>query len=124
MEIKEGMYVRTTMGIGKVEEIVYLNNNEEDKRYFLDRSSVYQFDDDDILAEPSFCISDVIKEGDLVTINSEHCKDEVYRVINTSDNIIQVDCLGDGYMCLNGVDIKEVLTKEQFADRAYKVKHD
>lgn len=129
MEIKEGMYVRTTYGrIYKIEKIettkVYYSCNPpelqwQDRKFVYSKSGV---ECEDVFLKASHNIIDLIEVGDIVTLRSEYCEDEIYRVIYSDNGSIEVDCLGDGWMTINDDDIKQVLTKEQFAAMAYEVK--
>ena len=121
MKIKEGMYVRTTKGIGKIEQVIDTDDKYDKYRYIVDISKIYIFNDDDILTEPSFNILKVIKEGDIVTIKSKYCKDDVYKVDREGDIVIGLDCIGEGTMYVDASDIKQVLTKEQFESMSYKL---
>lgn len=65
MEIKKGMYVRTTYGIGKVDKV-----DEETCSVYME-TSLPIIDDsriayEDFIGEPSYQIIDVIKSGDIV----------------------------------------------------------
>ena len=137
-KLEIGMYVRTNDGY-----IAKLIKKNETWKYEFDGSVVYEFDsqiwDTDyadsyydetelfeseiecLTIEPSFNIMDLIREGDLVTLKGEICKDEVYRVIGVGEDTIQLDCFQDGYMCVTADDIKQVLTKEQFMRECYEI---
>lgn len=132
MKIEEGMYVRTTKGIGKVDETemfmdkyfqFHLDSNKG--RIHNVTSNTYWNSEEDIIEEPSEKIINLIKKGDLVELTSKYCEDEIYRVTSSVNGVIALDCLGDGYMtCDMDEDIKRVLTKEQYAAMSYEVKHD
>jgi len=65
---------------------------------------------------------ELIEVGDLVTLTTEICKDEVYRVNGVYKGIISVDCFQDGDMCIeDDNELKSIVTKEQFENMQYKV---
>ena len=71
-------------------------------------------------------IIDLIEVGDLVTLTSKYCENEVYRVIHifkdNNDTIIELDCFKDGTMFISkSEDIKSIVTREQFESMEYKV---
>lgn len=121
MKIKEGMYVRTTKGIGKVIKVIYFTDEDGDNyRYVLDISKIYIFNDDDIIGEPSYNVIDLIKEGDYV----DHCF--IQEIISVKDNVME--CMLDSdyefTSTIRNDEIETVLTSEQFEAMEYKVKHD
>ena len=123
MEIKEGMYVRTKDGELHKCAIIHIdNNNPLLNRFMNEWGNMIMFDKID--GEPSFDIIKLLKPGDLVTLTSEYCEDEIYRVIEAYDDMAVVDCFGDGYMNIYNHDVKSVVTKEQFEDMMYEVNHE
>lgn len=120
MKIEEGMRVRTKDdGIQKITKVTINGCFYRTCRAGFDYKT--SLNEEDIIGEPSFNIMDLIREGDLVTLKGEICKDEVYRVIGVGEDTIQLDCFQDGYMCVTADDIKQVLTKEQFMRECYEI---
>lgn len=119
MEIKEGMYVRTNNGyIGKVTEIVYIN---DEKRYSLDSTDVYLFADEDIVGEPSEHIIDLIEPGDYVNGKKVGYVDSCtgyFREFYYDDEDHEKE-YGNWLE-----EIETVVTKEQFTKCVYEVKHE
>lgn len=146
MEIKEGMYVRTNDGyIGKLLEIrecpsgaVHANTGQPVIEYIFDspmwdsRCTDGYYNDrilndveiGEITEEPSCKIIKLLRPDDIVTLISEYCKGDVYRVIEAYDDNVLVDCFEDGYMTIYNRDIESVVTKEQFKRGAYEVNHE
>lgn len=124
MEIKEGMYVRTTYGrIYKIEKIkttkVYYSCNPPELQW-QDREFVYSksgVECEDAILKASHNIIDLIEEGDYV---------DGYLINNKNDNGVYHgawDCYDEAHFT-KPEDVHTIVTKEQFAAMAYEVKHD
>jgi len=122
--MKVGNYVRTKRGL--IAKIVNINTFREPcMKYGIDLDDIWFIGDDDIKLVKDKPI-DLIEVGDLVTLTSKYCENEVYRVIHTfkdnNDTIIELDCFQDGTMFISkSEDIKSIVTKEQFESMEYKV---
>ena len=115
MKIKEGMYVRTTKGIGKIEQVIDTDDKYDKYRYIVDISKIYIFNDDDVLTEPSFDIIDLIKPGDYV-----NGKEVIIAGYNIYDDWCVTVKSDDG--CNDYIypkEIKSIVTKEQFESMSY-----
>lgn len=127
--MKIGDYVRTKEGkiiniqvLRKVKDLEFVPfpiTNE-----FIEINYKYMNKKDIIKSSPN--IIDLIEVGDLITLTSKYCKNEVYRVIHTfkdnNDSIIELDCFQDGTMFISkSEDIKSIVTKEQFSSMEYKI---
>jgi len=123
MEIKEGMHVRTKDGELYKCVIIHIDNNNPSLNRFMNEwGNMIMFDEID--GEPSYNIIKLLRPDDVVTLISEYCKGDVYRVIEAYDDKAVVDCFGVVYMTIYNHDIESVVTKEQFKRAAYEVKHE
>lgn len=130
--MKVGDYVRTKYGIiGKlniINDTIAVANWQGN--YELQDITMYRVNDNKIykseIIKSSPNIIDLIEVGDLVTLTSKYCENEVYRVIHifkdNNDTIIELDCFKDGTMFISkSEDIKSIVTREQFESMEYKV---
>ena len=106
MELKEGMYVRTTKGIGKIEQVI---DTDDKYRYVIDISKIYIFNDDDILSEPSFDVIDLVREGDYINGNKV-CLITDENIYTQDEQIIYAK---------DSLRIKSILTREQYESMSY-----
>ncbi len=128
MESKEGMYVRTPLGIakylGKYDNIGSLHEFDKlDEELWSGDIYGVVFDCDmkEIVLKASYNIIDLIEVGDYVNgfkVTSVQEVEEPYYpkrllfVEEPQDNVLKV---------FNNEDIKSIVTKEQFENMAYKV---
>ena len=111
MEIQVGEYVRTKKGIRKIVEI------DDDNNYYIDKIYINDFGqkidcitDSCIIGKSSKNLIDLIEVGDYVN---------GWKVLYWTDGTKIVD---DGYATdLNKMDIKSIVTKEQFESIKYEV---
>ena len=127
MELKEGMYIRTKLNdfcnmiaIRKIEEI----DEDDDNKFWIDDYIIDTFGDEqnklseEDVDKASFDITDLIEIGDYVN---------GYRVYsgggNHFDYILTWDEESDYYMKIElpSLDIKDIVTKEQFNSVKYEV---
>ena len=131
MKLEKGMYVRTKHnGIGKIVE--YINNPTH---YFF---KCYKLDRDcsncdeyitkaDVIEEPSYNIIDLIRENDFVNgcevmeadwinENGEYEEGLAFPMY-ASDDLEVIE----NWLPLRCVEIKSIVTKEQFSQMEYKV---
>lgn len=120
MEIKKGMYVRTTYGIGKVNKV-----DEETCSVYME-TSLPIIDDsriayEDLIGEPSYEIIDVIKSGDIV--NGRVVENVIYQAYEKKgDDLIG---LGNKVVVFGWRDfiarnmIRTVVTTEQLDEMTY-----
>ena len=123
MKLDVGMYVRTNFGIKKIYEI---DNNKTKWKYLYklkkqdDDGSVNlgALCDDDIVGEPSFRITDLIKIGDYVNGNPvcQIKKEEYGRTWIYTDSNYKYGYLEE--------DIVDVVTKEQFENMKYVIERE
>ena len=127
MELKEGMegmYVRTKNLGGSIEKIIEIIPKEKTPdlktRYITDISKEYglKVTDDYIIGEPSYNLIDLVEVGDYVN---------GYKVYsggkNHFDYIVTWDEERNYYMKIElpSIDIKSIVTKEQFNSMKYEV---
>ncbi len=131
MELKESMYIRTTLNdfcnmvaIRKIDEI-----DEDDNKFWIDDYIIdgygdlqYKLSEEDVDIA-SFDITDLIKSGDVI----ETLKG-IFQVGYIENNVIYTDdsrviaCLRkDEHLCFENNTIKSIVTKEQFNSVKYKV---
>ena len=118
MEIKEGMYVRTTDGIIekviKIGEIRYMH----EECYQTDRKETLYRED---IKKASFNIIDLIEVGDIVKWKTKY-NGGINEVIDRFGEVgvyaIEEDCCN----LLEDIEILEVVTHEQFDSMKYEVK--
>lgn len=124
LELKEGFYIRTKKGIGKINEIrdfmgvleFHLDSNIG--KIHNVTNNTYWNNVDDIIGEPSEHLIDLIEIGDYV--NAE----KVTFVYSPTGLNNYSFTLGDHiYNCTND-DIRDVVTKEQFEACKYVVEGD
>jgi hypothetical protein len=114
MKLEVGMYVRfdyhrvtVPIQIGKITEVHY---DEDEKYYFYSTDNALVIGEDNLVKEPSHNIIDLIEVGDYVN---------GWKVLYWTDGTKIVD---DGYATdLNKMDIKSIVTKEQFSAMEYKI---
>lgn len=119
MKIEVGMYVRTKIGIKQIYEVdenktkwKYLYKlKKQDGDGCVDLGSLCE---EDIIEEPSHKLIDLIEVGDYVN---------GYKVINIDivTQTLRVDGFSWGTNIIEDVDIKTIVTKEQFEREAYKI---
>lgn len=118
MEIKVGEYIRTKHSIGKVENIGGLEN---ELVYFKNCECLKCVDKTEI-TKHSPNIIDLLEVGDYVNgyqvIREPYIYYHIQFIpIDTQDNW----GWGEGIMPLSDVDIKTIVTHEQFAEMEYRV---
>ena len=112
MELKEGMYVRTKKGIGRVTEYT----KHESWGYIVKVLGQYSCYTHTSNGE----LSDVIKAGDnLIDLIEEGDYVNGYRVTYVYPNLIKVD--STDIWEIHPHDIKSIVTKEQFNSVKYEV---
>ena len=113
MELKEGMYVRTKKGIGRVTEYT----KHESWGYIVKVLGQYSCHTHTSNGE----LSDVIKAGDnLIDLIEEGDYVNGYRATYVYPNLIIVD--STDIWEIHPHDIKSIVTKEQFNSVKYEVK--
>ena len=126
MELKEGMYVRTKKGIGKINEIrdfmgvleFHLDSNIGKIHNVTDNT--YWNNVDDIIGEPSEHLIDLIEVGDYVNgkrVDEIALIEDVWFVKTKVSNIDNYDYLPERL-------IEDIVTKEQFNSMKYVVERD
>ena len=112
MELKEGMYYTRSengrLGLCKCEGMTpeqYVETYK--KRYHVKKAS--------------YNIIDLIEVGDLVTIKSKYCDEDIYQVVEKNKQVVGLVCFQEGIMYVDNDDIKSIVTKEQFESMEYKV---
>jgi len=135
--MKVGDYVRTKNGY--ISKIICIEENfmEDNETFYATENQEWQgayngeyygfTSRNDLILKSSPNIIDLIEAGDLVTLTSKYCENEVYRVIHifkdNNDTIIELDCFKDGTMFIsNSEDIKSIVTREQFEVIKYEIK--
>lgn len=112
MELQPNMYVRTKVGIYKINH--FINNSYTQKFTYIDNQGVSNILDEEEIIKVSYNIIDLIQVGDFVdgkqVVNAIHCKDGFNRIE-----------LFGGKAIMNKTPIKSILTKEQFESMSYKV---
>ena len=132
MELKEGMYVRTKNGyIRKIDRVWNDTHFNVDRTYYncdIDEDTLGCILDEDIIGEPSYNIIDLIEVGDYVNgekvdifeIPPDYEEEELGFPLydEDSDYFHRVII---AYTPLKQVEIKSIVTKEQFESMSYKV---
>lgn len=109
MELKVGMYVRTSDGISKVVEV---RNTDTLSRFVNEDMNIYFMNE--ITSSPSFNVIDLLEEGDYV--NGYYVEDVLKTFVNVA--------VGSNYFqspTIYEKDIKSIVTKEQFENMEYKI---
>ena len=119
MELKPNMYVRTNEGY--ICKILKLNEPFEDDGYLdhndIGSSSIQEKN----LIKASYNIIDLIETGDYVKYNNQTSFYKVCDFLNEKV-IVYGKSFGDWvYINSDDVDIKSIVTKEQFESMIYKV---
>ena len=120
MKLEVGMYVRTKWGdIRKIERIWNDTDFNVDKTYYnynIEEDTLGCVLNEDIIKEPSFDVTDLIKVGDYV--NGE----KVIRIFKpmflSIGELPYIITTNNKY---EEQDIKTVVTKEQFEQMSYKI---
>ena len=127
--MKTGDYVRTKDGfIAKLLEndnIYCFFDNTVLRDGFDDFDFLSTDDAEDYIIKSSPNIIDLLIEGDLVTLASPFCGENIYKVLNAfkgKHSSIELDCFGDGTMSIDeNYEIKSIVTREQFESMEYKL---
>ena len=137
MELKEGIYVRTKLGISK-----YLRKYEDSEMYLFDKldenlwsgdiaNVLYRCDIYGTIIKASYNIIDLIEIGDIITFKND---DDVYKVICVPNEecALEVFYLAKNYdgetedIIVYKDDMRKyidrILTKEKFKKDSYEVK--
>lgn len=142
LELKEGLYIRTKKGIGKIDEIrdfmgvleFHLDSNTG--KIHQPKYNMYWNNVDDIIGEPTFDLIELVEYMDLLEIEnpvklySEDRKISLFNPVRcdgftefedgTHCIILNLDYLVD----IKDLKIKSVVTKEQFNSCKYVVERD
>ena len=126
MELKEGLYIRTKKGIGKIDKTrifmeeleIHLDSNQGTIRNVKDNT--YWNNVDDIIGEPREHLIDLIEVGDYVNGEKVTSAEPVYE----KDNERYLGFGDYDYYIHASEDIKSVVTKEQFNSMKYVVERD
>lgn len=127
-KLEVGMYVRFKKGkVTYVRKLLEVIHNFEtfyvyrtDKEYFDYEENEY-FDvvyPDEILGEPSYDITDLIKVGDVLKIIYDN-KEFICKVVGGHPKLLQINCNFKVSMGL--VNVEEILTHEHFEQNSYKI---
>ena len=124
MELKEGLYIRTKKGIGKIDKTrifmkeleIHLDSNQGTIRNVKDNT--YWNNVDDIIGEPREHLIDLIEVGDYV--NGKEVSDVMKNNDGDVTDIAYTEEVeGQSYSLMP---IKKIVTKEQFNSMQYEVK--
>ena len=124
MEIKVNEFVRTKEGyIARVKEI-----DNKAQAYWFDNCILkisgiccydLHFEATNYIAKHSFDIKDLVQAGDIILYNVNSKMTDIEIVKEHIDAITQEKTLRVGLWSLEQVEIKEILTKEQFEQMKY-----
>ena len=124
MKLEVGMFVRTKYnGIGKIVEYINDPTHYFFKCYKLDRdcSNCEEYiTEADVIEEPSHNIMDLIEVGDVIEVKEFKGKYEV-RQFGLELSIVKEDTIYNLNSLLCTLNIKTIVTKEQFEQMQYKV---
>lgn len=115
MNLKVGMYVRTRLGIGKI-----INVSEDNVAVEFSKTNIMVLPISHInIKKASFNIIDLIELGDILKVIYDN-KEYICKVVNVLGNKgVQIN--SDLSVSLGCVEIKSIVTKEQFESMKYRI---
>lgn len=122
MKLEKNMYVRTKEGIRKIEDIyedVYELNKCLHYNY-PEGHDLYEEDIKEVVIKAGFELDEVIEVGDIIEVNNFEGKYEV-RQFGFELSIVKDDKIYNLNSLFCTLNIKSIVTKEQFEQMQYKV---
>ena len=120
MKLEVGMYVRTDLGIYKIN--YFINNNYTQKFTYIDNIGVSNILEEKEVVKASHNIIDLIEENDLIQyrINGDLYVSEVKGHPLFNRYILHIE-FGNTIIDLEDLQIISIVTKEQFESMSYKI---